>query len=170
MAAPEKNKYWQFRNKHGRDHKYTPMSLEEESVKYFEWNEANPLYESVLVARGIVIDKGKPNEKTVYSTTMPKMRAMTIAAFCLYADICEKTFSNYRNDKDFLQVVTRIEQTIYAQKFEGAAATLLNPNIIARDLGLADKQHHESPDGSMSAKPMTAKRAKELDEMFEDEY
>jgi hypothetical protein len=28
---------------------------------------------------------------------------------------------------------------MYEQKFSGAAAGLLNPNIIARDLGLADK-------------------------------
>ena len=31
-------------------------------------------------------------------------------------------------------------QIIYTQKFEGSAAGLLNPNIIARDLGLNDKQ------------------------------
>lgn len=36
--------------------------------------------------------------------------------------------------------MTRVEQIIRQQKFEGAAAELLNPNIIARDLGLADKK------------------------------
>jgi hypothetical protein len=39
---------------------------------------------------------------------------------------------------------------IYEQKFTGAAADLLNPNIIARDLGLADKQDHQSSDGTMT--------------------
>jgi hypothetical protein len=33
-----------------------------------------------------------------------------------------------------------VEEIIRTQKFEGASADLLNPNIIARDLGLADKQ------------------------------
>ena len=35
------------------------------------------------------------------------------------------------------------EEIIYNQKFTGAAADLLNPNIIARELGLADKQQNE---------------------------
>jgi hypothetical protein len=38
-----------------------------------------------------------------------------------------------------MEVITRIDKYIYNQKFEGAAAGFLNPNIIARDLGLADK-------------------------------
>ena len=37
MAAPIGNNYWQFRNKHGRDFKYTPDSFWDEAVKYFEW-------------------------------------------------------------------------------------------------------------------------------------
>ena len=36
------------------------------------------------------------------------------------------------------------------QKFMGAAADLLNANIISRDLGLADKKDHTSSDGSMT--------------------
>ena len=39
-----------------------------------------------------------------------------------------------------MTVIERIEQTVYSQKFEGAAAGLLNANIIARDLGLADRR------------------------------
>lgn len=35
-----------------------------------------------------------------------------------------------------------MEEIIRTQKFEGASADLLNPNIIARDLGLAEKQEH----------------------------
>ncbi len=41
--------------------------------------------------------------------------------------------------KDFSKVITRIREIIYNQKFTGAAAGFLNPNIIARDLGLVDK-------------------------------
>lgn len=33
-----------------------------------------------------------------------------------------------------------VETTIYTQKFEGAAVGAFNSNIIARDLGLADKK------------------------------
>ncbi|SMP36850.1 terminase small subunit, partial [Shimia sagamensis] len=45
-----------------------------------------------------------------------------------------------KSRKDLSSVMTRVEQIIRQQKFEGAAAELLNPNIIARDLGLADKK------------------------------
>ncbi len=36
---------------------------------------------------------------------------------------------------------------IFVQKFEGAAADLLNANIISRELGLADRQEHTGKDG-----------------------
>ena len=39
-----------------------------------------------------------------------------------------------------MEVITRIRETAYNQKFTGAAADLLNANIIARDLGLSDKK------------------------------
>lgn len=39
-----------------------------------------------------------------------------------------------------MQVTTRIDEIIYKQKFEGAAVGAFNANIIARDLGLADKK------------------------------
>ena len=49
-----------------------------------------------------------------------------------------------QNDKDFLSVITRIENIIFTQKFTGAAADLLNPNIIARDLGLMDHTKNDN--------------------------
>jgi hypothetical protein len=75
---------------------------------------------------------------------------MTEEGFCLFADIGYTTFCDYSRKEDFSQVVTRIKQTIRQQKFTGAAAELLNPNIIARDLGLSDKKDHTSSDGSMT--------------------
>lgn len=127
------NQYWKFRNKHGRDHKYTPDGLWEEAVKYFQWIEENPLEEEkVFCFQG-----------ETFKDSINKMRAMTIGGFCLFADIDHKTLSGYKTKDDFFPVVTRIEEIIRTQKFEGAAADLLNPNIIARDLGLKDKQEIE---------------------------
>ena len=71
---------------------------------------------------------------------------MTILSFCLFADITHETWLNYKKNKDFFGVTTRIESTIKSQKFEGAAAELLNPNIIARDLGLKEKSDITSDD------------------------
>lgn len=130
MGAPKGNSYWQFRGKHGRDHKYTPDRLWDEFCNYSEWLENNPLLE----------EKGFAFQGFVTKEHFAKMRAMTLRGFCLFADIEMQTFTNYKANKDFLAITTRIEDCIYTQKFEGAAAELLNQNIIARDLGLIDKQ------------------------------
>lgn len=132
MAAPKGNNYWQFRNKHGRDYKYQPEELWDEFVQYSEWLTNNPLFEEKQFAfQGVV---------TTHNA--PKMRAMTLTGFCLFADISIDTFHEYRKNKDFIVVCTRIDNAIYQQKFEGAAADLLNPSIIARDLGLKDQHDH----------------------------
>lgn len=44
-------------------------------------------------------------------------------------------------------IINRVERLIWQQKFEGAAAGLLNANLISRELGLADWREHSGPDG-----------------------
>lgn len=130
MAAPKGNEYWKFRDKHGRDHKYTPEGLWDEFVDYCEWIKNEPLKEDSLFSyKGAVIHEDAK-----------KMRAPTLKGFYTFADICQTTWENYKKNKDFVFITTRIENAMYAMKFEGAAAGFLNPNIIARDLGLVDKQ------------------------------
>jgi hypothetical protein len=70
---------------------------------------------------------------------------MTKAGLCFFLGVDEKTFNRYRDgaDQDFCRVALEAEQVIYQQKFAGAAADLLNANIIARDLGLSDKTQTE---------------------------
>jgi hypothetical protein len=80
-----------------------------------------------------------------------KMRAMTITGLCLFLDITLETWRTYRARKDISEVVTRAEQIIYDQKFSGAAADLLNSNIIARDLGLKDA-HTTEHSGEVTTK------------------
>ena len=139
MGAPKGNNYWEFRSKDGTEPKYTPETLWNRAVEYFQWVIENPLWESVLVAKGIIINKGTENETIVYSTTLPKMRAMTLKAFQIFADISHTTWDNYSANKDYIAITTRVKDIIYSQKFEGAAATLLNPNLIARELGLKEQ-------------------------------
>lgn len=166
MAAKEGNKYWEFREKHGRDYKYTPDKLWEEAVMYFRWIEANPLWESVVVAKGIKKTDKDGKEITEHLLSVPKMRAMTITGFQLFADICHVTWANYKKNEDFITVITRIDDLVYSQKFEGAAATLLNPNIIARDLGLKDEQKTTQVNYIAS---VTKEEAKKISESLEDE-
>ena len=148
MAAPVGNKYWEMRGKHGRDYEYTPEALWNEALKYFEWVEANPLIESKPFAF--------QGEITI--AQVPKMRAMTIGGFCLFADISFETFSKYRKTDDFIEVTTRIEACIREQKFTGAAAELLNPNIIARDLGLMETVDHKNDGGKFEQTTVVFKK------------
>jgi hypothetical protein len=78
---------------------------------------------------------------------LPKMRAMTVAGLCLFLDISQEAFGDYRAREGFSDVTTRVDDIIRTQKFTGAAAGLLNANIIARDLGLADKSELTGKDG-----------------------
>lgn len=80
---------------------------------------------------------------------LPKMRAMTIDGLCIFLDINVHTWHEYRSRDDFLAVTMQAEAVIRSQKFSGAAADLLNANIIARDLGLKDAStsEHTGPGG-----------------------
>lgn len=72
--------------------------------------------------------------------SLPKMRAMSVHGLCAYLNISVATWYNYKAKTEYLEVTDTIEQVMYEQKFTGASAGVLNANIIARDLGLADKQ------------------------------
>lgn len=130
MSAPAGNQFWKARSSHGRKPLFkTPEDLWEACCEYFQWVEDNPLWESKLFSF----------QGEVHEGTAPKMRAMTMNGLCLFLDISIQTWADYRSREDFIEVVSRVESVIYDQKFSGAAADLLNPNIIARDLGLKDK-------------------------------
>jgi hypothetical protein len=138
LAAPKGNQFWKARSSHGRKPIFPdPEKLWEACVEYFEWVEENPLFEDKLVTF-----QGAATHEPV-----AKMRAMTIMGLCLFLDISQQAWSEYRTRQGFGEVCERAEHTIRTQKFAGAAADLLNANIIARDLGLADKAEVSGPDG-----------------------
>ena len=143
MAAPQGNQFWKLRSKHGRDKLFeAPDLLWDAACEYFEWCEDNPLIE--------VDFKGKDADRV----ELPKMRAFTLHGLCLYLDVNTKYFNDFRDAKHdgFSEVLTRIIEVIYHQKFTGAAAGFLNPSIIARDLGLADKKEIEKKHVSITFK------------------
>jgi hypothetical protein len=142
-GAPKGNQFWLARSKHGRDKIYaSPDLLWEACCEYFQWVEDNPLWDNkVSQYQGAAVDM-----------PVAKMRAMTIGGICLFLDIDVTTWREWRNNKDFSPVIAKADAVIYEQKLTGAAADLLNANIIARELGLKDTAAHEhtSPDGSMT--------------------
>jgi len=135
------NEFWKLRSKHGRDKIFESKEmLWEEACKYFQNCVDNPLIEVDFVGKD-----AKRVEK-------PKMRAFTLHGLCLYLGVNTKYFNDLRDgltgkedeiSKDYSEVVTRIIETIYEQKFTEAAAGFLNQNIISRDLGLVDKKETE---------------------------
>jgi hypothetical protein len=134
MAAPKYNSFWRLRSSHGRRPIFeTPDKLWSACLEYFDEVARTPLKAAELVKY-----KGKAKVKNVN-----KMRAMTIGGLCIFLDIDMSTWKDYCHKEDFSYVTSRVELIIKTQKFEGAAAELLNPNIIARDLGLSDKKEHE---------------------------
>ena len=138
MGAPIGNKFWKLRLKHGRNCAIeTAEELWENFEEYYEWYEENPLIEQQLIKTKIERDR-----ESVNSYNCNKMRAMTKESFALACGLSGWDVINSYRDRgnDFMEVITRIEKYIYSQKFEGASAGLLNPNIIARDLGLKDNQ------------------------------
>jgi len=142
LAAPKGNKFWQARSSHGRDPIFkTSEDLWESCLEYFEWNHENPLEEAIVYQGELNADQAKP-----------LMRAMTIDGLCTFLDISRACWDLYCGREDYLGVTKRAEQIMRTQKFEGASAGLLNPNIIARDLGLSDKKEHS---GSMTVTELT---------------
>lgn len=127
MAAPKGNVYYQLAKNFVNPKTYTPLQLWEIAIEYFEWVPKNPLYEQKVFSNG-------------KRMKVAKMRAMTISGFCLFACISRDTLNRWEKEEAFSDICVRIKDIIYQQKFEGAAADLLNPAIIARELGLADKK------------------------------
>lgn len=113
-----------------------PEELWAAAVTYFEWVEANPLQEA----------KAFSYEGVVKVESLPRMRAMTIGGLCLSMGISTETWRGWKTEghelhrPNLAEVIGRVEAVIHEQKFTGAAADLLNANIIARELGLADKK------------------------------
>lgn len=132
MAAPEGNKFWLLRSKHGRDKLFkTPQALLDAAYEYFAWCEENPI-------------TAEQNLGTKNVNTVKFIRPFTKDGLCIFLDIDDQTFNNYRdNDKDFFEVCRKIERIIRSQKFDGASVGIFNANIIARDLGLTDKSETE---------------------------
>lgn len=161
MGAEKGSEYWKLRTKHGRDVNYTPAKLQEKANEYFQWCIDNPLIKTEIVKGNFLVEEKEDKDGKLvkrYEThkliEVPLMRAFSLEGFCNFADIALNTFKNYekrhalenlsdskrRQANNFLTVCTRIRGVIETQQFEGATSDLLNPSIIARKLGLADRK------------------------------
>jgi len=109
------------------------------ACEYFKYIDDNPIV--------IQDNKGTKNVNEVEFK-----RPYTLQGLCLYLDVNTIYFNRFEEERksentkeanDFCKIITRIRETIYNQKFEGAAIGIFQHNIIARDLGLIEKRQSE---------------------------
>lgn len=134
MAATPGNQWWRLRSKHGRDKLFeTPELLWEAAVEYFTETDKRKWIRKDWV--------GKDAMEVERECETP----YTISGLCLYLDCSRDWFYKFKEsaNKDFLYIITRIEQIMFSQKFEGAAVGAFKENLIARELGLAEKSENK---------------------------
>ena len=137
--------------------KYTAKVLEAKIKEYYKFANDNPAQK-----RKIENHKGETKEYIEF-IQLP----YTIEGLCDYLDICVKTFHNYENYADLLQVVMRARQTIYAQKLSGATANLFNANVVIRDLGLKDS---DAPQIVNNIIPLNSSEVQAIAQSLANEY
>ena len=151
MSNQKGKKYWQKRKKIGRPKEFsTPEELWNEFCAYCAEVDENPIKKAEIIKSGFMAG-------TTFE--VPLARPYNWDGFEDW--IFEKRgfvkFNDYKSNKDgryedYAWVIERIKKVMRTQKFEGAAAGLFNPNIIAYDLGLAAKQIIETK-GETSVDP-----------------
>jgi hypothetical protein len=152
MPITKGQQLWRLRKHHGPDRKFaTSAELWKAACKYFEWCDNNPLIELQQMKSMGQPYKDKETGETIFPSPtieMPKMRAYTMQALCIHLGVSASYFRKLKTTltaedaivKEFSAVISKIENVVYTQKFEGAAAGFFNANIIARELGLTDKK------------------------------
>ena len=118
----------------------TPQDFLSAAVDYFEWCVANPLEEEHLFAY----------QGEVTRASASKVRPFTKKALATFLHIPESRLDAYcrSEDESWAEAGQLVDQIIYTQKFENAAAGLLSASIIGRDLGLSEKTEVAGPGGS----------------------
>ena len=158
MPAPKGNQFWKLRTKHGRDKVYSdPDVLLSASYEYFETCNKNPWYKNDAVRSGKNVGK---------IISVPTQRPYTLVGLCVFLGITKQTWYNWKEtaSKDFIDIITHVEEVIQQNQLEGATVGAYNHNIIARLMGLADKQEHS---GSLEIKT-SEKSKKKIDEIGND--
>lgn len=149
------NQNWKYRKRHGAYRLFDkPIDLWNKFQEYLEWDQENPLIKKEAIKSGD--DAGRLID-------VPVTRALTMKGFTVFIGCSEGYFRAFEhNNKDnadldeFKELIEYIKDYFYVQKFEGAAANLLNGNLISRVLVLAEH----------SVK--TIKLAQKFEEEYED--
>lgn len=152
MALLKRNTYSRLVSNRESESEYTPEDLWMKAIEYFRWSEDNPLKEEKVFSSGKKV-------------SINKMRAMSITGFCVFANLSKTQFEQYSNDEKYSETVLRIKDIIYMQKFEGAAAGLLETTFVAREMGLRDQTDITTNGKDIHIEVIDQETKKQLDEL-----
>jgi hypothetical protein len=148
MAAPKGNQFWKLADPEflGKPKNFPkPIDLWNACKPYFEWVDENP----------IIKQSTTTTAKGTFHNEEPLQKPYTWMGLYVFLGVSD--LSAYKENKDYFQVITHIDNIIRNQKFEGATAGIFNANIIARDLGLVDKKEIETNSKDLSESEIDAK-------------
>lgn len=134
MMPEEKKKpkvpFWEASPHTGRKPHYTdPQLMRSDALEYMQWVEDNPFIEvKPMIVAG-----------EVEMVEVPRRRPSTLTGLQIFIGMSYDSWREYRQKPIFSEVIKEVESWIYDSKFTGAASGFFKENIIARDLGLADK-------------------------------
>lgn len=123
-----------------------PNDLIKAICSYFEWLENNPH----------VTVQPSSYQGNVQLVEVPRKRVATLRGLCLHIGCGYETWLDWkgarvgprsRSRPDLQPVIEWAETAIYEDKYNGAAAGVLNAALIMRDLGLAEKNEVSGPEG-----------------------
>lgn len=128
------NKQWERRSGIGRPMLFSsPTLLWEAAQEYFQDCDDNPIEVEDWVG------------KDAMKVTRHKPLPYSLHGFRIWVNASKNWWNEFRaareadKDEDFLEVITRIEDVIFSQQYNGAAGGLYQQNIVARALGLVEK-------------------------------
>ncbi|RYD57271.1 MAG: hypothetical protein EOP56_08145 [Sphingobacteriales bacterium] len=148
------SRFWMARSAYDAERLFDdPVLLWKAACSYFDWCDKNPLIDRIAGKDGKVVER----ELT---------RVFTKEGLCQHLNCSRKKFDQYKTDakaaciiecdkpcesdceqcgktraaEAILEVMERMDDTIYRQKYEGAAVGIFSATIIAKDLGIADKE------------------------------
>lgn len=143
---------------------HCPEDLLGSVIGYFNWVNSFPLSEQ----------KASAYQGIVEFYNLPRKRCPTRGGLCLFIGVEVEEWKSLRDGDrgdevttpQFRRICAWAEEEIIRQKFENAAAGLLNPMIIARDLGLSEKSEITGKDGE-PLQPLTLDPSKLSQDVME---
>lgn len=116
-----------------------PEKLRLAAIMYFDWAESNRILVGEMVKGGLMAGE-------IY--TVPYYRVFSISGLAVYLGLGVQKFNRLCRRPELVDVRDWIDSVIRAQKFELAAAGAINPNLIAKDLGLDGVNAEHVPGGT----------------------